>query len=176
MLISSQCIRKSVLVCFWWPWLLCLDFRLEFLHYQFLAHITGNKCFKTITTYSNSPMLQINQAIGTYLDTMIMCLSAIVSAVSMFLAAVIHWAVPHESMLQRVISLLVPLVMSNCLFFANKHLPMKTRVFYRASVTIKHDNYYTHKSHMPIQFILLCLSEVNYMSSFIYALIVSFYF
>ena len=56
------------------------------------------------------------------LQTVVMCLAAIVCAGSKLALTTVHGAVPHEAMLQGVVSLLVPLEVSNHLLLPHKHL------------------------------------------------------
>lgn len=55
-----------------------------------------------------------------YLDAVVVSLLAIMTAASISIGTVIHWWIPHEAMLQRLISLLVPLKMPDHFFLLDE--------------------------------------------------------
>lgn len=66
-------------------------------------------------------ILKKNLVIYTYLNTMIMRLLAIVTASLISVGTVVAGRVPHETVLQALVSFFVPLEMSDHLFFLHEH-------------------------------------------------------
>lgn len=58
---------------------------------------------------------------GLYLDAVIVGLLPIMAAASVSIWTVIHWRIPHEAMLQGLITLLMPLKMPNHFFLLDKN-------------------------------------------------------